>query len=206
MRATKKLWTLVLAISIPLAMSACGNSAAESSQPEQQETAQSKPKEKPTKKPTPGIGETVENDGIRMKLVSASDQPNINYDTCGDGCSNHEYAPKAADPNAKYWVVTTEITNTGKEPIDLTCSYPVEINAYNSENQKYTSIKDLYQVQGNPECNTQLQPGFSSAMTYPFQVPSSATMIGLSWKPVHLNEESQPEYSYFLTDNNYELK
>ena len=206
MSAARKLWTVVLAISIPLAMSACGNGAAESSQSEQHETAQSKPTEKPTKKPTPGIGETVENDGIRMKLVSASDQPSISYDTCGDNCNYFKYAPKPADPNTKYWVVTTEITNTGKEPIDLTCSYPVEINAYNSENQKYTSIKDLYQVQGNPECNTQLQPGFSSAMTYPFQVPSSATMIGLSWKPVHLNEESQPEYSYFLTDNNYELK
>lgn len=206
MRATRKLWTLVLAISIPLAMSACGNGAAESSQSEQHETTQSKPTEKPTKKPTPGIGETVENDGIRMKLVSASDQPSISYDTCGDNCNYFKYAPKPADPNTKYWVVTTEITNTGKEPIDLTCSDPVEINAYNSKNQRYTPIEQLGQVEGNPKCNAKLQPGLSSAMTYPFLVPSSAAMIGLSWKPVHLDVERQTEYSYFLTDNNYELK
>lgn len=43
-------------------------------------------------------------------------------------------------------------------------------------------------------------------MTYRFQMSFNATMIGLSWKPVHINEQSQPEYSYFITDNNYGLK
>lgn len=59
-----------------------------------------------------------------MKLVSASYQASISRDVCEDNYSNLYYAPKAAFPIAKYWVLSTEITNTGKELIYLTCSYP----------------------------------------------------------------------------------
>ena len=50
-------------------------------------------------------------------------------------------------------MLRTEITNTGKELIYLTCSYPLDINTYNSENHLYTPINenDLYQPQGNPK-------------------------------------------------------
>lgn len=206
MRIVGKMASLALSALIPLTLSACGATSSQEEPAGQHETSKSQPTQKATGKPTPKIGETVENDGIRMKLASASDQPSIAYDSCGDGCSNHEYAQRAADQNAKYWVVTTEITNTGKEPVDLTCSYPLEISAFNSANQEYTPIEHLYQVQGNPECNAQLQPGFTSQMIYPFMVPSGAKMIGLSWRPVHLDASYQTEYSYFLTDDHYELK
>lgn len=36
------------------------------------------------------------------------------------------------------------------------------------------SSPDLYQVEGNPECNAKLQPGFSSDMKYVYEIPDTA--------------------------------
>lgn len=47
-----------------------------------------KANKKDNKKPTPGIGETVDKDAIRMKPVSANYQASISCYICEDNCSN----------------------------------------------------------------------------------------------------------------------
>lgn len=144
------------------------------------------------------IGDTLENNGIRMKLDSTGDQATISYDTCGKGCSNGIYAPKAPDANSKYWVANVEITNTGRKPIDISCSYPLDIKALNSSGQEFSHIEDIGGMQGNPECNAQLQPGMTSKVSYPFMVPANANIVGLKWQGIDTdNLGSNTEYEYF---------
>lgn len=154
------------------------------------------------------IGQTVDNGGIEMKLISASEQSTINYDTCGDGCSNGKYAPKSPDANTKYWVAVVEVKNNTKQPLDITCGYPYEIKALNSDNQQYTPIENLYQIQGNPECNASLQPGLSAQVTYPFQVPLDVKMVALAFRDVGdllSGTGGQEEYSYLIAEKGYEV-
>lgn len=154
-------------------------------------------------------GETVTSGGIDMKLIDAGEQATINYDTCGDGCSNGTYGPKSPDENAKYWVVTVEVTNNTMKPLDITCGYPYEIFALNSDSQQYTPIDGLYQVEGNPECNAQLQPGMTDTVTYPFMVPLDAKMVAIGFRDVGdllSGGTGESEPSYIVTDDDYHIE
>lgn len=95
-------------------------------------------------------GETAVSGGVEMKVLEAGEQPTISFDTCGDGCSNGQYGPKTPDANTKYWVAKVEVTNNTSSPMDITCSYPYEIVALNSKNQKYTPIKNLIRSKATP--------------------------------------------------------
>ena len=154
------------------------------------------------------IGQTVTNGGIDMKLISAGEQPTISFDTCGDRCSNGSYAPKSPDTDTKYWVAVVEVKNNTKQPLDITCSYPYDIKALNSDNQQYTPIDNLYNVEGNPECNAELQPGLSTQVTYPFQVPLDVKMIAIAFRDVGdilSGESGEEEPSYLIADDNYKV-
>lgn len=154
------------------------------------------------------IGQTVTNGGIDMKLISAGEQPTISFDTCGDTCSDGTYAPKSPDANTKYWVATVEVKNNTKQPLDITCSYPYDIKALNSDNQQYTPIDNLYNVEGNPECNAELQPGLSTQVTYPFQVPLDVKMVAIAFRDVGdilSGESGEEEPSYLIADDNYKV-
>lgn len=148
------------------------------------------------------IGDTLESAGIQMKLIKAADASTINYDTCGGSCSNGEYAPKKPDKGTKYWVANVEITNNSKNPIYLTCDEPLKIIAVNTDNQHYTPIDDLYKVKENPECNTQLQPGLSSKMSYVFAIPTDTTIIGIVFSGVDENYD-EGEQRYFIVKDGY---
>lgn len=154
------------------------------------------------------LNEWVTSGGIDMKVTEVGEQPTISFDTCGDGCSNGEYAPKKPDENTKYWVAHVEVTNNGKKPINITCSYPYEIVAVNSDNQQYTPIDNIYDVEGNPMC-TELQPGMSTKVTYPFQVPLSAKMVAIAFRDVGdftSGNRGEDDYTVIVTDDNYHVK
>lgn len=80
--------------------------------------------------------------------------------------------------------VKVHIVNNGKEPVDLTCGYVVDIRAVNSSDQQYTPIDNLFKIPGNPECNAELQPGLGADMQYVFNVPKDAKMVGFGWRDV----------------------
>ncbi|MFT8705371.1 hypothetical protein [Bifidobacterium aquikefiricola] len=151
------------------------------------------------------IGDTQENNGITMKLLEVGDSSTISYDTCGDGCSSRKYAPKEPEAGTKYWVARVEITNSGKKSIDLTCGYPLSINAISAEQQEYDRVDSLYQVEGNPGCSSSLQPEMTAQVAYPFMIPADTHIVGIVWRGVDPESSTQSEESYFITDDDYKL-
>ena len=89
-------------------------------------------------------------------------------------------ATKHAASGGRFVVVATTVQNRTKESMDLTCSLPIQTEVYDDEGAQYDEIEDLYQIAGNPECNAELQPGFSHAMTYIYLVPTSANIVSMS--------------------------
>ena len=100
----------------------------------------------------------------------------------GSGSETYEDVP--AQSGGRYIVVNAVVTNNGKAPIDLTCSYPIDIKVFNSSSQVYSPIENLYKIKDNPECNAQLQPGFESNMTWAFLVPAKSTIVGAAFSEV----------------------
>ena len=44
--------------------------------------------------------------------------------------------------------------------------------------RQFDSIENLYDVAGNPECNDDLQPGFSANMQWVYRVPAGTKITG----------------------------
>jgi hypothetical protein len=79
-----------------------------------------------------------------------------------------------APQGGHYVYVETDVLNESAEGIDLTCSDPLEVKLAGAEGRRYDPVEELWEVPGNPECNEQLQPGFSHRMTWVFLVPPRA--------------------------------
>jgi hypothetical protein len=75
-------------------------------------------------------------------------------------------------------VLDTTVRNNSTESMDLTCSFPIDIRVFNTASQEFDPVESLYEMRGNPECNAQLQPGFTSTITYAFMVPKTSKIIG----------------------------
>lgn len=146
-----------------------------------------------TRTPTPTpkisvaqIGAVATNGGIQIKVTSAVASPTVTINTSqyrsGTGMETYEDVP--AQAGGRYIVVNAVVTNNGKAPIDLTCSYPIDIKVFNASSQVYSPIQDLRKIKDNPECNAQLQPGFESPMTWAFLVPTKSTISGAAFSEV----------------------
>jgi hypothetical protein len=149
------------------------------------------PSSSPTPTPTPTptfakVGDVATNGGIQIKVVSAVASPTVTQNTSnyrsGSGSETYEDVP--AQSGGRYVVVKAVVTNNGKAPIDLTCSYPIDIKVFNSSSQVYSPIENIYKIKDNPECNAQLQPGFESNMTWAFLVPAKSTIVGAAFSEV----------------------
>lgn len=91
-----------------------------------------------------------------------------------------ETATVKAGDGAVFIVLDTVVRNETKASMDLTCGYPVANSLIDDQGRRYDAIKDLFKLQGNPECNDQLQPGFKNGMQYVYRVPAGARIV--SWK------------------------
>jgi hypothetical protein len=98
-------------------------------------------------------------------MMTNSMRKNSGYDVYGD------VVPRAG---GKFIRVDVTIENAGQKSMDLTCSWPIEVFAADASNRMFDPIDELDKLEGTPECNEELQPGFSSPMTYIFEVPSAA--------------------------------
>ncbi len=72
--------------------------------------------------------------------------------------------------------------------MDLTCSLPIMAKVVDAQGREFDTVESLYELRGNPECNDQLQPGFSSEMTYAFLVPEGADIRGIYFQDLNLND------------------
>lgn len=157
------------------------------------ESASSEPAESADSSPSPEaaedssmpdvslVGETATHAGVTLTVNEATASPTVSLNKSGyrAGSGYESYTATPADEGGRYVIVKTTIKNTGRESMDLTCSWPINIKVLDDEMREFDTIDSLHEVQGNPECNAQLQPGFSDDVTYVFMVPKSAKIVGL---------------------------
>lgn len=146
------------------------------------------------------VGEPVEHAGVRLTVekaeASATVTRNVTNSRQGSGYDKYDEVP--ADKGGRFVVVEAEIENIGKESMNLTCSWPVNIMAVDSEMREFDTVDDQYDIKGNPECNAQLQPGFSDTITYAFMVPEDAEVVGLYFQDTN-SLEKEPAVVAFDT-------
>lgn len=142
------------------------------------------------------IGETQTNGTLEMTLKSVEEIASVPQ------VWNGQQPDLTPADGTKFISVNVDLTNNGKEPVDITCSYVVDIRLVNPDNQQYTPIDDLFKIPGNPECNAELQPGLTSSVNYVFNVPSDANIVGVLWRDV-TDLWADTEYTAFMLDSHY---
>ncbi|WP_156892771.1 DUF4352 domain-containing protein [Corynebacterium sputi] len=161
-------WRLLAAIlTIPMLVTACASDADEPAESSAPETTTS------SAAPSGTIGEPVVADGVTMTVtaLTESEQLSLTAEGFEEGTMPEETVE--ARDGGKFFRVDTEVENTGKEPWDLTCSFSVQTELFSSDDRQYTDIGDLYRVPGNPTCGDPLNPGFSTTMSWIYEVPES---------------------------------
>lgn len=122
------------------------------------------------------VGEAAKNGGVKLTVTSATNPPTIpmmtNSMQKNSGYDVYDDIPPRA--GGKFVRVDAIIENAGQVSMDLTCSWPIEVFAADATNRMFDPVDEVYKLQGTPECNEKLQPGFTSPMTYIFEVPESA--------------------------------
>jgi hypothetical protein len=141
-------------------------------------------------KPSNGVGQTFTNRGAKVTIteVSTANSVKLNQSSYRAGSPNAVFTDTPARTGAKYVMVRTHIANNAKLSMDLTCSLPINTRLIDDQNRQFDSIDDLYKVKGNPECNSQLQPGFEDYMTWVYEIPANATVT--AWGFEELTEPS----------------
>lgn len=80
-----------------------------------------------------------------------------------------------AKEGAKFVWVKIKFQNDGKESVDIHCNYHLGSALFDKERRKFDSIGTRYLIDGNTECNENIQPGFSSHETFAFEIPAKFT-------------------------------
>ena len=144
------------------------------------------------------VGEPAEHAGVRLTVSSAksSDTVTRNVTNSRQGSGYEEYEEIPADEGGRFIVVEAEVENTGQESMDLTCSWPINIKVIDREMREFDTVDELYSIKGNPECNAQLQPGFSDTITYAFMVPEDAEVPGLYFHDTQSMDEEPSVVSF----------
>lgn len=137
-----------------------------------------------------GMETTTINGGLAITLHSIEEPASVPQEW------NGPQTPLTPQANAKFFAAHVTVKNDTTGPIDITCSYPLEIRAVNSKGQTYTPIDDLFKIPGNPMCNDQLQPGMTSEVDYVFEMPNDTKVVGIVWRDV-TDLSANNEYSAF---------
>ena len=132
----------------------------------------------------PSIGEPSASDGVTITAHSAEFSPTVsrNLTNYRAGSGYETYTAVEADQGGHFLILKTTVENTGRTAMDLTCGYPINIVAVDDQDRIFNTTESLYEIEGNPECNSQLQPGFSSDITYVFMVPEKANILGVMFQ------------------------
>lgn len=213
----KKIATMLLAAGLSLTACAPGSPSAaisadpvsSSSSAEATESTAS-PLPTPTPTPTPSVkiyklNEPANHDGLVIQVKQARISRTLLMNTSQyrpetDWATFEEVPAKAG---ASYMILTTRVTNNTKKGLDLTCGGPVQITVYNDKEQEYSPVEDLYQIKGNPECNSELGPGFSASMTWAFLVPAGSKMIAAGFYNINDFDAVNRDPTFIALDPNY---
>jgi hypothetical protein len=123
------------------------------------------------------VGQRVQNGGVAITINSVSATTSISYQVEG---YRGQFSPENARPGGQFVSVRATVENVGQISMDLTCGYPIGNKLIDSNDRQFDTYDSLYRVEGNPGCNDNLQPGFSSEMTWVYELPltSTPTMFG----------------------------
>ncbi|WP_229825795.1 hypothetical protein, partial [Streptomyces sindenensis] len=128
------------------------------------------------------VGEEARNRGTVVTIKKVREANGITFDG----------AVKQAGVDAKYVVLETVVRNETKASMDLTCSLPIVNALIDDQDRRFDTIEDLSDVQGNPECNAQLQPGFKDEMKFVYRVPKDANIVLWEFEEYDLEAEVAP--------------
>ncbi|MFC9786401.1 DUF4352 domain-containing protein [Rhodococcus sp. NPDC127528] len=117
------------------------------------------------------VGQQVRNGGLAITVNSVTAAHDISYTK---ETYRNVYETKTARNGGQFIIVSTKVENVGSKSLDLTCGYAVANLLADESKRQFDTIDSLYRVEGNPECNDNLQPGFSADMKYVYEIPSSA--------------------------------
>lgn len=124
----------------------------------------------------PSLGEKAVSGGATLVITSVHRAPSL--DVCPDNykCGFRPNETLNARDGGEFIVLESEIENNSQRPMDLTCGLPIANSLFNIEEQAYTAINELYRIPDNPECNEQLQPGFTDNMNWVYEVPAGTEL------------------------------
>lgn len=169
-------WAMFLATATVLAAGCSGSSSTKTSKSATtRTTTASTTLPSTTTAPPNQVGQQFSNLGINLTVTEATsaDSIRLNRSNFRPGSGYETYTDTPAGPGAKYVIVKVHIINNAKTSLDLTCSLPIKTVLIDDMQRNFVPIQALYKVQGNPECNSRLQPGFESDMTWPYRVPTA---------------------------------
>ena len=192
--------TAIVIIAACFAFQGCGQPASAPAEETPSKEPTSSASAEPTQKPQPSVGDTTTNKTLALKFDKYEEPATISYDETGA----RRYQAKQPEEGMKWVAATMTVTNNGKHSIDLTCSLPVTIKAVDSQSREFDPIQSLYGVQGNPQCDSQTQPGQSKTVTYVFSVAKDSQIRGFGW---YDSEDFDGDYtmSIFVTDKAYRV-
>lgn len=110
--------------------------------------------------------------GITITVTKAS-SPDTYPVMIGSYQKNSGYDEYEATPpreGGKLIRIDAIVKNDTGQSIDITCSGPITAKVTDGKSL-YDPVDSLHKIQGTPECNEDLNPGFSSKMTWVFEVP-----------------------------------
>ncbi|GAB3610909.1 hypothetical protein GCM10027414_30350 [Humibacter ginsengiterrae] len=152
----------------------------------------------------PGVGSTLTSGGATITINAATDASSVTWNNSyfKQGSGYETYVEKTPTAGNKYFVVTATVKNDGTDSMDLTCSLPVEFKVVSANQQRFDPIDDLYNVKGNPECNHFMQPESSEPMTWVFEVPSDAHIVGAVFYATFTDPSQALTFTF---DTNYKI-
>lgn len=117
------------------------------------------------------VGDRVANGSAAITVRSVEAVNNISF---AKQSYRDVFETKTARAGGQFVVVHTTVENIGTKSMDLTCGYPIANALVDVQTRSFDTIDDLYRVEGNPECNDNLQPGFTAEMAYVYEIPIAA--------------------------------
>ncbi len=184
----------VLATAI-LALAGCGSSNTETvTETVSEETTTTIEGAASNGEPVVPVDGSATSGGIEVTVNQAFSKPTISYEGGTESRVTPDGEPRTiqAPQGGHYIYVVADVLNETAEGIDLTCGYPMKVKLRDADHKRYDPVEGLDLVNGNPECNEQLQPGFSRKMIWIFLVPPSADVEALEFSDVTNFNKEQP--------------
>lgn len=148
----------------------------------------------------PSLGEKAVSGGAALVITSVHRTPSLEICPENYQCGFRPNETLNAREGGEFIVLESEIENNSKRPMDLTCGLPIANSLFNNEKQAYTTVSELYRIPDNPECNEQLQPGFTDIMNWVYEVPAGTELGYFEFSEIN-NVDMEGDTAYIDLSN-----